>query len=310
MITYAQHREDVVLARAFKGQRTGFYVDVGAYHPVVSSVSCHFHRLGWRGINIEPGEVFQAFQVERPDAINLRVVVSDHDGEIDFSEFPADIASASNVDGKFPDDLIGRAGSQRVTRLPCRTLASILAEHAPATIDFMSIDVEGHEGAVIRGNDWARFRPRVLVVEATQPNSRLPSHQEWEPYLLDRDYLLAQFDGLNRFYVRGEDRDLLAVLQPPVSPVEGFVHFTERGFQEATETLRETRLEVAAVRDLEKQLRRRLALYEDGTEPVVLALGVKLARSAERLKSSWVGRRLSGAVGPRLRTWLNRGLIE
>ncbi len=54
MVSYAQNGEDVVLARVFGDRRAGFYVDVGAGHPVVDSVTKHFYDLGWRGINVEP----------------------------------------------------------------------------------------------------------------------------------------------------------------------------------------------------------------------------------------------------------------
>ena len=53
-VSYAQNFEDVLLHRVFGGQETGFYVDVGAYHPVDGSVTKAFYDLGWSGINLEP----------------------------------------------------------------------------------------------------------------------------------------------------------------------------------------------------------------------------------------------------------------
>jgi hypothetical protein len=53
-------------------------------------------------------------------------------------------------------------------RVRCMPLRDILARHMPHDIDkidFMSIDVEGMDVAVLRSNDWSRFRPEVLVVE-------------------------------------------------------------------------------------------------------------------------------------------------
>ena len=54
MVSYAQNGEDVVLDRAFAGIRDGFYVDAGASHPVMDSVTKHFYDLGWSGVNVEP----------------------------------------------------------------------------------------------------------------------------------------------------------------------------------------------------------------------------------------------------------------
>ncbi len=52
-LSYSQDGEDMVLRRLLGGQRSGFYVDVGAHHPFRFSNTCYFHRLGWRGINID-----------------------------------------------------------------------------------------------------------------------------------------------------------------------------------------------------------------------------------------------------------------
>ena len=80
------------------------------------------------------------------------------------------------------------------------TLVELCAEHVGnRTIDFLKVDTEGTEFAVLKGGDWVRYRPRVIVVEATSPLSDVPTHQEWEPYLMEKGYLAAYFDGLNRF---------------------------------------------------------------------------------------------------------------
>jgi hypothetical protein len=90
------------------------------------------------------------------------------------------------------------------------------------TIDFMSIDVEGHEKEVNGSGDWKRYRPRALVIEATFPHSTEPTHEDWEPILLNHDYRFAIFDGLNRFYVRDEDIDLLRLLRSPACIVDQY----------------------------------------------------------------------------------------
>ncbi|MGL4728061.1 MAG: FkbM family methyltransferase, partial [Bosea sp. (in: a-proteobacteria)] len=77
-------------------------------------------------------------------------------------------------------------------------------------IDLLKIDVEGAEADVLAGNDWARFRPRVLCIEAVQPGSMDQAWDAWEQALLAQSYAFAHFDGLNRFYVAQEAAALLA----------------------------------------------------------------------------------------------------
>jgi hypothetical protein len=65
---YSQEGEDVVLARFFEGLgRTGFYVDIGAHHPVGFSNTFYFYRRGWHGVNVDalPGTA-KLFQRMRP----------------------------------------------------------------------------------------------------------------------------------------------------------------------------------------------------------------------------------------------------
>src|SRR5207249_363695 len=90
------------------------------------------------------------------------------------------------------------------------------------TIDFLKIDVEGHERQVITGNDWRRFRPRIVVVEATHPMSRKPAWESWEKLLVDNDYKMGFFDGLNRYYVRSESTELLQSFDSPANVLDGF----------------------------------------------------------------------------------------
>ena len=51
--SYSQEGEDLILSRYFDGQREGFFIDVGAFHPIRFSNTYLFYRLGWSGINIE-----------------------------------------------------------------------------------------------------------------------------------------------------------------------------------------------------------------------------------------------------------------
>ena len=92
--------------------------------------------------------------------------------------------------------------------VPVTTLRALCREHAPREIDFLKIDVEGAEQAVLEGNDWARFRPKVIVAEAVAPITLAPAWEDWEPILIANGYRFAFSDGLNRYYA---DEDQPAV---------------------------------------------------------------------------------------------------
>jgi FkbM family methyltransferase len=210
-ISYAQNNEDVLLWRALGDvpPAAGFYIDVGASDPVEHSVTKAFYDAGWRGINIEPLPVHgAAFEQQRPRDVNLAVAAGSRAGSLTLYDVPAVRGWAS------PDPVVAarhRAAGHAVAELtvPVRTLAAICAEHVRGPVHFLKIDVEGFERDVLRGMDFARWRPWVLVIEATLPNSRVTNHDSWEALVTLHGYRFAWFDGLNRYYVADEHAALL-----------------------------------------------------------------------------------------------------
>jgi FkbM family methyltransferase len=225
MITYAQNREDVLLNRVFAGRGQGFYIDVGANDPTACSVTRHFYGLGWHGINVEPaGAAFRRLAAARGRDVNLNVGLSKRPGSLWFYESPtASTLSTFSADEAAAHARRGHAFVRR--RVPVTTLARVCRRYVSGPIDFLSIDVENHEREVIEGGDWRRWRPRVVLVEDYIPANGVPSHGRWEPLLLAADYHFAFFDGINRFYVRAEDRQLLPLLRTPANVLDDFIPY-------------------------------------------------------------------------------------
>jgi FkbM family methyltransferase len=215
-VSYAQNREDVLLSRVLP-RTGGFCIDVGAADPVELSVTKWFYDRGWTGINVEPqARYFEALLAERPRDTNVNVLVSDVAAEVPFFALP-DHPELSTTDPELAARY--RAAGRRVgtgTQLTV-TLADLCARHARGPIDFLKIDVEGHEGAVLRGADFGRWRPTVVLLEATEAETATPNHHAWEPLLLAADYAFATFDGLNRYYVCAERAELVPKLQLPIN---------------------------------------------------------------------------------------------
>jgi FkbM family methyltransferase len=203
-LSYAQNLEDYHLAKLFEGQATGFYIDVGAGHPVGDNVSFHFYLRGWRGIVVEPQEHLAAlYRNIRPRDCAVCTLLGDKTGEAEFHEVERLHGFSTTVEHHALDSAAFGA-SYRTRRMPITTLAALCEAHGVAEIDFLKVDVEGAEAAVLRGGAWRRFRPKVVLAEAIAPGSMAPSHGEWEPILTGNGYRFAFFDGLNRFYVAEE----------------------------------------------------------------------------------------------------------
>jgi FkbM family methyltransferase len=222
MISYAQNAEDVVLARPFIGRTDGFYVDLGAGDPTDCSVTRHFYELGWRGINVEPDPtLYRRLCKDRPRDVNLNVAVSDHEGTTSLYVAPPSLPGTSSLHPELLDPLPSNEGFQplEVELLP---LHQILDLHAPGPIDFLKVDVEGHEEFVILSGDWTRHSPRVVVVEATVPHTPIRAAITWERVLQDAGYVCTLFDGLNRFYAKSDDGAAVEALSAPANIFDDF----------------------------------------------------------------------------------------
>ena len=214
-ISYAQNFEDVILWRALKHIQKGFYVDVGAMDPTIESVTKTFYDVGWIGINIEPvQEWFEKLIKERPNDINLPVVISNKDDTIEFFEIME--TGLSSIYEESLNEIVGQRGYHVSTKhKPSRTLNSILKEYQIQNIHFLKIDVEGAEKKVLEGLDLEKYRPWIIIIESTIPNSQEENYSIWEYLLLENSYNFVYFDGLNRFYVAKEHDELTDKLTTP-----------------------------------------------------------------------------------------------
>ena len=85
MSSYSQYGEDTVIAKVFSGHEKGFYIDVGANHPIWGSNTYMFCKSGWSGICIDPHKAFASeYSTIRPRDIFLPVVISCVEGEVEF----------------------------------------------------------------------------------------------------------------------------------------------------------------------------------------------------------------------------------
>jgi FkbM family methyltransferase len=199
-ITYAQNREDIILGHFFKKVPRGFYVDVGAGHPEEDSVTKLFYDKGWRGINVEPiKRVHALLEKKRPEQNNLNIGLSDKSGKLSFREYENYGQSTFTIDMKKEYEN-SAAGMDKYEdyEVQVDTLANVLSRHKVKHIHFLKIDVEGLEYEVLNGNDWEKYRPEVLCIEANH------IVKDWRPLLKDNAYVKIFNDGLNDYYVSKE----------------------------------------------------------------------------------------------------------
>lgn len=214
-LSYAQNFEDVMLWRALRHVSDGVYVDVGAQHPRIDSISRAFYERGWRGVHIEPVPAFaEMLRQDRPDETVLQVALGEHEGILALNVF-ADTGLSTAIPGYAERHQLERGYTTERIEVPMLTLKSALASLAGKQVHWLKIDVEGFEEQVLRGWDSVQLRPWILVVEATVPNSPETDHEKWDPLVTAAGYRFVYFDGLNRFYIANEHPELAPAFAVP-----------------------------------------------------------------------------------------------
>lgn len=126
---------------------------------------------GWRGINIDANsDTIDLFKKSRPNDINLNYAIAEKEGEGEYFKFmdfdPAGGGSGNSLSKEFKEQYEKQGLTSKSVKVQMKTLGKILSEHAiNQTIDFMNVDVEGFDLQVLKSNDWAKFRPKVIAVE-------------------------------------------------------------------------------------------------------------------------------------------------
>lgn len=221
-ISYAQNFEDVMLWRALKHIDRGFYIDIGAQDPIIDSVSLAFYQHGWRGVHIEPTQQYSSkLRNARQDEVVEQVAIGNSQGTLKFYEFcDTGLSTADPTLAKRHED----AGFfAKISEIRVATLASILERYSEQSIQWLKIDVEGWERSVIESWGTCPARPWILVIESTSPLTQNENHSKWEDLIIDKGYIFAYFDGLNRFYVHQEHRALIKSFALPPNIFDGFL---------------------------------------------------------------------------------------
>ena len=229
LTTYAQNREDLYLYALVGHLSNGFYVDIGAYHSTEHSVTKLFYDLGWHGINVEANpELFGPLNADRARDRNLNVAVGSSVGTVQFRIYTG-LEGLSTADPGMKQLHEASGFDFRDLEVPCRRLDEIFMNESVEEVAFLKVDVEGAEIDVLRSNDWNRWRPRVVMCEASNRDSLTAELEGW-------GYREEFFDGLNLYFVDKNDSQLSILQFAPSVLVAGYQTALEAAFRSFAST--------------------------------------------------------------------------
>jgi FkbM family methyltransferase len=202
---YGQFAEDAALQTYFINRRwdetkeyevkgEGFYVDIGAFSPVLISNSYWFYQHGWGGINVEPfPDVLKQFNELRPRDINVSGAIGGKNGLQKYYSW-----GNSNLNTFSLEKVKEYISDGKATREPAVIdiemvrMETLFERYLPfdQPIDFISVDVEGMDLEVLSSNNWEKYRPELVVVELDRFNIDEVIQSELYRFMLEVDYKL------------------------------------------------------------------------------------------------------------------------
>jgi len=168
LLSYAQVGEDIIVEYLLYsvGIRFPTYLEIGTNHPKIGNNTYKFYRKGCRGVLVEADpSLIPLIKRMRPRDKTLNVGVGEQGGKS--SPFFVFTQSAINTFDAKEAKIRQDAGEKlkQVVDIPIQTINSIISEHFQTTPDFLSLDIEGLDLAVLKTLDVQAFPIPVICVE-------------------------------------------------------------------------------------------------------------------------------------------------
>ena len=163
--SYAMDGEDIAIDEFNKNKNKGFYVDVGAHHPIQRNNTNLLFNRGWEGINIDANEFsIDLFNYLRPKDTNLHTAISDKEGETSFF-YQKKFSQLNTTDKNMANEHFN--GKFFEKKIKCQTIQNILNKsiYKNKKIDFLNIDVEGAEIKVLKTLNFDIYKPSLICIE-------------------------------------------------------------------------------------------------------------------------------------------------
>ena len=162
----------VFIKEYFKNRKTGFYVDVGCFHPIRFSNTLFLYNKGWSGLNLDLSKKsIDLFNMSRPRDLNLNYGVGNKNCEMEFY-YNKDLFQSNTLNQEFKRYFLKPKGIKK-KKIEVKTLDFILKSYFPnQKIDLLDIDAEGFDYEVLKGINFEETDIELIMIEVHHFNEK------------------------------------------------------------------------------------------------------------------------------------------
>jgi FkbM family methyltransferase len=210
---YSQCLEDKFLNdNYFKNKQNGTYIELGALDGIRFSNTKFFEdTLNWKGILIEPHPLmFKSLSINRPNNFLFNELISDSKEELEFKYFEGlTYAAVSGVENSLSQHHYDtyfnnertKTETQKTVIIKPKTLAEIILNTNLKHIDFLSLDVEGHEFEVLNSYD---FSVPIDIILIEMLGVQKDKDEKCRNLLISKNYVFLSKCAHNEIWVLNE----------------------------------------------------------------------------------------------------------
>lgn len=170
----SQDGQDQFVFERLGGKRHGVFFEVGAFDGVTFSNTCALERrFGWTGIAVEPSPTGFARLRSNRTCVLVNGCIAAASGTVKYLHIEGCAAMLSGVVSEYDMRHLDRieremragGGERRELEVPCFTIEGLAASHGMSRIDYLSLDTEGGELAILESVDFSRLDVNLITVE-------------------------------------------------------------------------------------------------------------------------------------------------
>ncbi|HBB86417.1 MAG TPA: FkbM family methyltransferase [Blastocatellia bacterium] len=207
-ISYSQCGEDLIVAFLLYGHlglTKPTYLDIGAHHPVILSNTFLFYQNGSSGVCVEADPLLYAKikrRRKRDTCLNVGVGASDAKSANFYLMSTKALSTFSEVESQRYSQYQTHT-IQQVIEVPLVTINNVIEQYFDPFPNFVSLDTEGLDLAIIKSLDFERYRPQVFCIETvtyTEDKSE-EKIQDIITYMKANNYMVYADTYINTIFV-------------------------------------------------------------------------------------------------------------
>ena len=205
----SQFGEGKFIISFFDKKYKGKFVDIGCFHPTRHNNTYTMYKSGWHGINIDLNPLtIELFNFARVKDININAAISDQE-ETKTLYFVDELNTQNTLEANHLSFLKNHHNlkEEEISEQEVKTkkLDKILDSYNFNDIDFMNIDVEGHELKILNSIDFSKYKIKFICIEMIDHNDQSKIVNEELNAILERnDYVLEKKIDFNFIYKKND----------------------------------------------------------------------------------------------------------